>query len=117
MLTERRDPLTQHPSQMVEPAAGQEVVDPRLLQTLLTLDENEVIVPLPMKRQDVRNLRAVKLSDAEVVTISKFQTYLHDRGYLFDNTFASLVRYVVNVAFTWHKQLAEEEARREEETP
>lgn len=90
-----------------------EDIDPRLLQVLLTLDENEVIVPLRMKREEVSKVKAVKLSDEEVVKVSKFQVYLYDRGYLRDNTFASLFCYIYNVAYTRHKLLADEEARKE----
>jgi len=90
-----------------------EDIDPRLLQVLLTLDENEVIVPLRMKREEVSKVKAVKLSDEEVVRLSKFQVYLYDRGYLRDNTFASLFCYLYNVSYTLHKQLADEEARKE----
>ncbi len=93
-----------------------EDIDPRLLQVLLTLDENEVIVPLRMKREEVSKVKAVKLSDEEVVRVSKFQVYLYDRGYLRDNTFASLFCYLYNVGYTLHKQLADEEARKEEAT-
>ncbi|MBA7469828.1 hypothetical protein ES707_05102 [subsurface metagenome] len=93
-----------------------EDIDPRLLQMLLTLDENEVIVPLRMKREEVSKVKAVKLSDEEVVRVSKFQAYLYDRGYLRDNTFASLFCYLYNVGFTLHKQLADEEARKEAAT-
>jgi len=112
---------------VVPPGAGQELVskdqelnrqavedlDPRLLQMMLTLEENEVIVPLRMKREEVSKVKAVKLSDEEVVKVSKFQVYLHDRGYLRDNTFASLFCYLYNVGYTLHKQLADEEARKE----
>lgn len=106
---------------VVEPAGdagvreeGVEEIDPRLIQQLVSLDENEVIVPLRMKREEVNKVKAVKLSDEEVVRVSKFQVYLFDRGYLRDNTFASLFCYVYNLAFTLHKQLAEEEAKKEE---
>jgi len=88
-------------------------IDPRLIQQLVSLDDNEVIVPLRMKREDVSKVKAVKLSDDEVVKVSKFQVYLHDRGYLRDNTFASLFCYMFNVCFTMHKHIAEEEARKE----
>ena len=93
-----------------------ENIDPLLLQLLLTLDENEVIVPLRMKREDVSKMKAVKLSDEEVVRVAKFQVYLFDRGYLRDNTFASLFCYLYNVAYTRHKLLADEEARKEAAT-
>ena len=93
-----------------------EDIDPKLLQMLLTLNEDEVIVPLRMKREDVSKVQAVKLSDEEVVRVAKFRVYLFDRGYLRDNTFASLFCYLYNVAYTLHKQLADEEARKEEVT-
>jgi len=93
-----------------------EDIDPKLLQMLLTLDENEVIVPLRMKREEVSKVKAVKLSDEEVVRVSKFQVYLYDRGYLRDNTFASLFCYLYNVGYTLHKQLVDEEVRKEEAT-
>ena len=104
-------------AQGVEPESlsyGIEDIDPRLMQQLVSLDENEVIVPLRMKREDVHKIKGVKLSDEEVVKVSKFQLYLYDRNYLPDNTFASLFCYLFNIGFTIHKQIAEEEARKEE---
>jgi len=112
MVTERREPAGSTLGQEVNPT-GVEDIDPRLIQQLVSLDENEVIVPLRMKREDVSKIKAVKLSDDEVVRVSKFQLYLYDRGYLRDNTFASLFCYLFNVGYTLHKQLAEEEARKE----
>ncbi len=123
-------PTVDESRRIVPPEAGQELVsedrelnrqavqdiDPRLLQMLLTLNEDEVIVPLRMKREEVNKVKAVKLSDEEVVRVSKFQVYLHDRGYLRDNTFASLFCYLYNVGFTLHKQLADEEAQQEDAT-
>lgn len=126
-MVQEGKPAVDESRRVVPPGAGQELVsedqelnrqavediDPRLLQMLLTLDENEVIVPLRMKREEVSKVKAVKLSDEEVVRVSKFQVYLYDRGYLRDNTFASLFCYLYNVGYTLHKQLAEEEARKE----
>ena len=84
-----------------------------LLQQLLTLSDNEVICPLRMKREDVSKVKAVKLSDEEIVRVSKFQAYLYDRGFVQDNTFASLFVYLFDLAFTLHRQVAEVEARKE----
>ena len=112
MVMEKRGPAESTPGQEVN-QAGVEDIDPRLIQQLVSLDDNEVIVPLRMKREDVSRMKAVKLSDDEVVKVSQFQLYLYDRGYLRDNTFASLFCYLFNVAFTLHKQLAEEEVRKE----
>jgi len=90
-----------------------DAIPTELLQQLLTLSENEVICPLRMKREDVSKVKAVKLSDQEIVRVSKFQAYLYDRGFLQDNTFASLFVYLFDLAFTIHRQVAEEEARKE----
>ena len=116
MVTERGKPLGPSSAEEVN-QVGVEDIDPRLIQQLVSLDDSEVIVPLRMKREEVSKVKAVKLSDDEVVKVSKFQLYLYDRGYLRDNTFASLFCYLFNVGFTLHKQLAEEEARKEVATP
>ena len=122
-MTQGDKPALDESRRVVPPGEGQELnrqavedIDPRLLQMLLTLNEDEVIVPLRMKREEVSKVKAVKLSDEEVVKVSKFQLYLYDRGYLRDNTFAALFCYLYNVGFTLHKQLADEEARKEEAT-
>ena len=90
-----------------------ETIDPQLLQHLLTLNENEVIVPLRVRREDVHKIKAVKLSDEEVMRVENLQDYLSDRGYLLDNTFASLFVYLFNLGYTLHKQVAEAEAKKE----
>ena len=126
-MVQESSPAIDEGRRVVPPGEGQELIsedqelnrqavediDPRLLQMLLTLDENEVIVPLRMKREDVKKVQAVKLAHEEVERVSKFRVYLYDRGYLRDNTFASLFCYLYNVVYTLHKQLAEEEARKE----
>jgi len=116
MVTERAEPLVpSSPGEVTQ--AGVEDIDPRLIQHLVSLADNEVIVPLRMKREEVSKVKGVKLSDEEVVKVSKFQLYLYDRRYLRDNTFASLFCYLFNLGFSLHKQLAEEEARKEAATP
>ncbi len=90
-----------------------ETVSPELMQQLLTLNENEVIVPLRVRREDVSKIKAVKLSDQEVVRIQSLQDYLYDRGYIPENTFASLFVYLFNLGYTWHKQVADTEAKKE----
>lgn len=90
-----------------------ETIDPQLLQLLLTLNENEVIVPLRVRREDVSKIKAVKLSDQEVTVVQNLQDYLYDRHYILENTFASLVVYLFNLGYTAHKQVAEAEAKKE----
>lgn len=120
-MMERRDesqPLTAEPA--LEPDQTGETwsfdgLDPRLVQMMLTLSDDEVIVPLRMKREDVSKLKGLKLSDAEVERVDEFQAYLYDRKYIPTNTFASLFCYLFNVGYTWHRQIAEAEAREEGE--
>ena len=95
---------------------GIEEVDPRLIEQLITLNDGEVIVPLRMKREDVHKVKAVKVSGQEEVTVGKFQRYLYERGYVPDNTFASLFVYLFNLGYTLHRRVAEEEAREEAKT-
>lgn len=90
-----------------------ETIDPQLLQQLLTLNENEVIVPLRIKREDVSKIRAVKLSDQEVTRVQNLQDYLFDRGFLLENTFASMFVYLFNLGYTLHKKMADEEEKKE----
>jgi hypothetical protein len=90
-----------------------EIIDPQLLQHVLNLNSEEVIVPLRVRREDVSKIKAVKLSDQEVLRVQAFQDYLTDRGYLLDNTFASLFVYLFNLGYTLHKQIAEDEAKNE----
>lgn len=92
-----------------------ETIEPELLQHLLTLDENEVIVPLRVKREDVSRIKAVKLSDQEVMQVQTLQDYLADRHYILDNTFASLFVYLFNLGYTLHKQVAADEKAKEVE--
>ena len=113
---ERRELDESEPGQEVN-QAGVVDIDPGLIQQLVSLGDDEVIVPLRMKREEVHKVKGVKLADDEVAKVAQFQGYLHDRGYLRDNTFASLFCYLFNVGFTLHKQLAEEEVRKEVAAP
>ncbi len=90
-----------------------EDISPALWQQLLTLNENEVIVPLRVRREDVSKIKAVKLSSEEVVRVQNLQDYLFDRGFLLDNTFASMFVYLFNLGYTFHKKIADEEAKKE----
>ena len=96
---------------MVEKAI--ENIDPALLPHLLSLKDDELILPLRVKREDVNKVKAVKLSEHEVERVSTFQEYLYDRGYIPENSFASLVVYLFNLGFTMHKQEADREAEEE----
>lgn len=98
-------------------------VDPKVHSQLLTLleqwlsvDENETIVPLRVKREDVHLIRAVKLSDVEVDRVKAFQDYLSDQHFIPENTFTALFVYIYNFAFTQHK-LARDEAAKKEGQP
>jgi hypothetical protein len=102
---------TKSPAATQTPATN--AIPPELLQMLVNLNENEVIVPLRVMREDVHRIKAVKFSDAEVVKIQNLQDYLYDRGFLPDNTYTSLVVYMFNLTYTLHQKIAAEEAKKE----
>jgi hypothetical protein len=120
MVTERQNPLPLpeeeppgEPTVSTQPSWLDEL-NPRLAQMIVNLSDDEVICPLRMKREDVHKVAAVKLSDEETLKVKKFQFYLFDRGYLKDNTFASLFVYLFDLAYTLHSRIANEEADEEE---
>ena len=105
--------MTMQPGEQPVDQRGIEDVNPQLIEQLITLNEGEVIVPLRMKREDVHKMKAVKVSGQEEVTVGKFQRYLYERGFVPDNTFASLFVYLFNLGYTLHRRVAEEEAKEE----
>ncbi len=90
-----------------------EEVDVALVQQLVTLNPEEVIVPLRIRREEVSKLRAVKLTDQEVIKVQDFQDYLMDTGFLAENTFASLFVYMFNLTYTLHKTIYDAEKKKE----
>jgi hypothetical protein len=90
-----------------------EEIDPRLIEQLVTLNEDEVILPLRVMREEVTRIKAVKLSDVEIQRVAAFQDYLFDQKFIPENTFASLFIYAFNVTFTAHKHLSDELDRKE----
>ncbi len=79
------------------------------------LTQSPDTVALQITREDVRRIRAVKVSDLEADKIARFQEYLyrHPEHYISDNCFSSLFVYCFNLTYTLHKQAAEQEAKRE----
>lgn len=93
-----------------------EDISPALMAQLLSLNDNEVICPLRMKREDVHLVKGVRLSTIENQQVQQFHNYLIDRGFLkpHERTFACLFVYLFNLAFTRHKMVADAEADAEE---
>jgi hypothetical protein len=89
------------------------LIETALLEQTLQLNEDEVILPLRVNRSDVTTIRALKLKDEEVSRVAEFQNYLFVRGYIPENTFASLVVYLFNLGYTYHKQVWDEEKAKE----
>lgn len=84
-----------------------------LLQYLIYIGDDETIVPLKVKREEVGRIKAVKLSESEIAKVQNFQEYLASRGYIKEPTFANLFVYLFNWAWTVHSQLAAQEAQKE----
>ncbi len=93
--------------------SAEDVFTPEVLRLLLTLNEDEMIAPLRLKRTDVNKVKAVKLSEEEVQKVNTVTAYLHDRGFIPDPTFASLFVYSFNLMYHYHRKAAEQEAQQE----
>lgn len=91
------------------------IIPPELLPVLLELGDDDVLLPIKVKREDVNKLKGVKLTEDEVIKVNEFQAYLYDRGHIKENTFAAMFTYIYNLVFGYHRQAAEEEAKREKE--
>lgn len=89
-----------------------EPIDPNQLLPLLSVRGDGV--PIPINRQDVDKVLAVKVTEQEKAKVQAFADYLCDRGWLKDNTFASLFVYIFDTMWTIHENIANEEAKREE---
>lgn len=102
--------MTEDEEVIQEPGPIEEL-DPEVLFEILT--QNQVVVPLQVQREDVRKIKAVKVSDKELERINNFQSYLyrHPCGYIPEDSFASLFVYIFNLAFTLHKEASEHEAK------
>ena len=93
--------------------SAEDVFTPEVLRLLLTLNEDEMIAPLRLKRTDVNKVKAVKLSEEEVQKVNTVMAYLYDRGFIPDPTFASLFVYCFNLMYHYHHKAAEQEAQQE----
>lgn len=109
--------MTEIPRESMSAQDVKDLITPELLQHLVALGDDEVILPLRVKREDVRNVKAVKLSDQEVRTVGEVQAFLFDRHYLTENTFAALFVYCFNLTYTQHKAIADAEAEEEAKAP
>ena len=85
----------------------QENIDPTLLPQLLQLGDDELLVPLKVKREDVNKLKAVKLSAEEVHLVNAFQAYLSDQKFIKENSFAAMFIYMFNLTYARHRQASE----------
>lgn len=88
-------------------------IDPELLPHLLSLNDDEVILPIRVLRKDVTKIRGLKLAVDEEEKVNHFQEYLYMRRYIGENTFSQLFTYIFNLAFSLHKQQADREAAEE----
>ncbi len=85
-----------------------EVLDTNLLPPLLSVRADGAAMPI--NRQDVDKVLAVKVNEQELAKIKKFAEYLKARGYTKDSTFASLFVYMFNKIFELHADEAKREA-------
>ncbi len=84
-------------------------------------DSNLVLVP--MRRTDLRCIKAVKFNEAELAKIAKFQEWLATtvnpqtgQPFIPRNEFSALVQFCLNLAFREMAAMAEAMSRAEEGT-
>jgi len=85
--------------------------------------ESSQLVLVPMRRTDLRCIKAVKFNEAELAKIAKFQEWLattvnSETGQPFipRNEFSALVQFCLNLAFREMAAMAEAMSRAEEGT-
>lgn len=81
------------------------------------------LVLVPMKRTDLKCIKAVKFSESELTKIAKFQEWLAatvnpetGQPFIPRNEFSALVQFCLNLAFRDMAGMAEAMARAEEGT-
>ena len=86
-----------------------------------TRAQQEDLVLVPVKRTDLRCIKAVKFNEAELAKIAKFQEWLAStinpetgQPFIPRNEFSALVQFCLNLAFRDMAGLAEAMARAEE---
>ncbi len=85
--------------------------------------ESSQLVLVPMRRTDLRCIKAVKFNEAELAKIAKFQEWLATtvnpetgRPFIPRNEFSALVQFCLNLAFREMAAMAEAMSRAEEGT-
>ena len=81
------------------------------------------LVLVPMRRTDLRCIKAVKFNEAELAKIAKFQEWLAStmnpetgQPFISRNEFSALVQFCLNLAFREMAAVAEQMSRAEEGT-
>lgn len=93
---------------MVSPEISRQV-----LNTILDgLNDDELLLPLKVKREEVTRIKALKFSAEEVAFVDELQSYLYGEGLLREKTFTALVIYCLRLTYGYHRalELAKKEA-------
>jgi hypothetical protein len=86
-------------------------LDPEQLKTLLTPNLEDMLIKPREKKEDSGKILAIKLSDEEASTVQDLQDFLFDRDYIPDNSFESVLFYLINLAGSLHKPVVEYETK------
>lgn len=86
-------------------------LDPKQLKSLLTPNPEDILIKPREKKEDTGKILAVKLSDEDASTVQDLQDFLVDRGYIPDNSFESVLFYLINLAGSLHKPVVEYETK------
>ena len=87
------------------------------------VEAGQDLVLVPMRRTDLRCIKAVKFNEAELAKIAKFQEWLATtvnpetgQPFIPRNEFSALVQFCLNLAFRQMAAVAEQMSRAEEGT-
>ena len=88
-----------------------------------SMDSGQALVLVPVRRSDLRCIKAVKFNEAELAKIAKFQEWLATtvnpetgQPFIPRNEFSALVQFCLNLAFRHMAALAVQMAQAEEGT-
>lgn len=83
--------------------------------------QGDNLVLVPLRRTDLRCIKAVKFNEAELAKIAKFQEWLAStinpetgQPFIPRNEFSALVQFCLNLAFRHMAEVAEQMSRAEE---
>lgn len=87
------------------------MINPEQLKTLLSLNPEDILIKLRVKKEDTGKILSIKLSEEEISLVQAYQDFLLEWGYIPDNSFESLFIYLFNMGCSLNKPVVEHEVK------